>query len=316
MSKKLPALRSGDTVGIVAPASPPPEPAVVEKLEAKLAALGYRTLRSRYLMERHGFLAGKDVHRASDIHRMFKNKQVKAILALRGGSGSGRLLNLIDFNLIKENPKALVGYSDITALHSGIHKKSGLTVIHGPMGADFTREDRPAFNLDHLLQVLRGERPADIDAQCYSNICIEKVRSGTAQGRLVGGNLAVLCSLLGTPYFPPLKDRILFLEDVSEAPYRIDRALNQLLNAGQLQKVAGIALGSFANCIDPLAEKALEYRQCPEDIFKDLLYPLKVPVLSGLPFGHSAENVTLPIGVRVRLNADKKRIEFLESAAG
>ena len=245
---------------------------------------------------------------------MFSDQRVKAILCVRGGYGTARLLPLLDYDAIRAHPKIFVGYSDITSLHSAFLKRSNLVSFHGPMlNSDLVKDHFPSFTLQSFLRTLtRPEAPGSI-CRGYNKKTIRVLRRGIASGPLLGGNISILCASLGTPYQPSFKGAILFFEDLDEVPYRFDRMLTQLLNAGLLQQVAGIAIGINKNCGDSKA-KTNEYRQTLEDVFRDRLLPLKVPVVLGLPFGHIPYNATLPIGVRAILDAHTGDLRVTEAA--
>ncbi len=305
-------LSPGDTLGIIAPASAPPDPKAVDRAVDLLKHLGYRIKLAPNVHKRHGFLAGTDRERASDLMRMFTDKKVDAVLCVRGGYGTARLLPLLDYKVIAANPKIFVGFSDITSLHCAFLTKSKLVSFHGPMlVSDFSREDLSQFALKSFLETLSGQR-SEL-GKGYGGNTVKVLRRGVARGRLVGGNLAVLCTLIGTPWMPPFKGRILFIEDIGELPYRFDRMLTQLLNCGLLQQLAGVAVGLNADCEDPKAKVTTEYRQSLEDVLRERLLPLKIPVVAGLPFGHVPHNGTLPVGIKVELDANRGGVNFAET---
>jgi muramoyltetrapeptide carboxypeptidase len=192
--------------------------------------------------------------------------------------------------------------------------KSDLITFHGPMlNSDFAHADMPVFTTQSFLRTLmRPEAPGDITIGYDGKV--KTLRGGVANGQLIGGNLTLLCASLGTPWQPPFRSRVLFLEDLDEVPYRMDRMLTQLLNAGLLQQVAGIAIGICKGCVDPNAKKAKEYRQTLEDVFRERLLPLKIPVVMDLPFGHIRHNATLPVGAHVTLDATNDRLIVSEAA--
>lgn len=307
-------LEPGATLGIIAPASAPPDPKKVDLAIAALEQLKFRTKLAKNVHQRHGFLAGSDRDRAADLMQMFADPNVDGILCVRGGYGTARLLPRLDYAAIKRNTKVFVGYSDITSLHCAFLVKSNLISFHGPMlNSDFAHDDMPAFATQSFLRALmRPEAAGDISAGYAGKV--KTLRAGVANGRLIGGNISILCASLGTPWQPPFRDRILFLEDVEEVPYRFDRMLTQLLNAGLLQQVAGIAIGINQGCFDPKAKTANEYRQTLEDVFRERLLPLKVPVVMDLPFGHVPHNATLPVGAQVTLDATNGRLLVTEAA--
>jgi len=304
-------LAPGDTIGIIAPASPPPDPAKLDAGVAALERLGFRVKLARHVRERRGFLAGTDRQRAADLMGMFVDRRVNAILCVRGGYGAPRLLPLLDYGVIRRHAKIFVGYSDVTALHCALLTQAGLISFHGPMlVGDFARDALPPFTLNSFQQTLEQGRIGSVAAG-YLDKTVTVLRQGRARGRLIGGNLSLLCSLIGTPWLPDFRRRILFLEDVGEQPYRFDRMLTQLLNAGLLQQVAGVAVGVNAGCEDPKAKELREYRQTVADVLRERLRPLKVPMVMGLPFGHVPLIATLPVGVMATLdgNAGKLLLE-------
>ncbi len=276
--------------------------------------LGFKVKLAPNVRKRRGFLAGGDRDRASDLMCMFADRKVDAILCVRGGYGTARLLPLLDYNLIRANPKIFVGYSDITSLHCAFLTKANLVSFHGPMiNSDFVNEDMPRFTLESFLRTL-GANPGEPGipgiSQGYRRKTIKILRRGIAHGQLIGGNLTLLCTTLGTPWQPPFRNCILFLEDLSEQPFRFDRMFTQLLNCGLLQQVAGIAIGINADCDDPKAKHSKEYRQSLDDVFRERLLPLKIPIVTGLPFGHVPHNATLAVGADVTLNANRGELHF------
>lgn len=310
-------LETGDTIGILAPASAPPDPKTVDRSVAVIEQLGFKVQLAPNVRLRHGYLAGSDRERARDLMRMFSDRRVNAIVCLRGGYGSARLLPLLDYHAIRQHPKIFAGYSDITSLHCALLVKAGLISFHGPMlNSDFVKPDMPAFTLDSFLRTLTQPVAPGSILQGYRRKTVKILRRGMARGPLIGGNLSLLCTTLGTPWQPSFKRRILFFEDVGEQPYRVDRMLTHLLNCGLLQQVAGIAIGINADCEDPKAGRAGEYRQTLADVLRERLLPLKIPVVTGLPFGHVPHNATLPVGAEAVLDAEKGDLLFPGPAVG
>jgi muramoyltetrapeptide carboxypeptidase len=308
-------LHPGATLGIVAPASAPPDPKVLDRAIAGLEQLGYRIKLAPHVHKRWGYLAGTDRERASDLMRMFSDRQVAAILCVRGGYGTARLLPLLDYRAIRAQAKILVGYSDITALHCALLTQAGLVSFHGPMlNSDFGADPLPDFTVQSFLRTLASAAKAPTLITDSEAKTIKVLRRGIAHGPLLGGNLSVLCTTIGTRWQPSFRNKILFLEDVGEAPYRWDRMLTHLWNCGLLQQVAGIAIGRQSPDENPPGQAAQEYRQTVEDVLRERLLPLKVPVLVGLPFGHVAGNATIPIGIRTTLNANLRELLLTESA--
>jgi muramoyltetrapeptide carboxypeptidase len=307
-------LRSGDVIGIVAPGSPPPDPADIDRYAFAIQKLGFQPKLAPNVRQRLGYLAGDDASRASDLMGMFADDSVKAIICVRGGYGSARLLGMLDLGFIRRHPKIFIGFSDITALHCALQMRSRLVTFHGPtLNTDITDSSPSAFSIQSLLKtVMQPSAPGSICGDAQKNISI--LKSGTATGPLVGGNLSVLSTLIGTPFQPRFKDAIFFFEDVSEPPYHFDARLTQLLNAGLLQQVAGVAVGTNKDCVDPDAAKSKEYQQSLDDVLRDRLLPLGVPVVSGLPFGHVRDNATLPMGLQATLDGVNGDLVMNESA--
>ena len=305
----------GDTVGIIAPASAPPDPRAVDRAAEAVERFGFKPKLGKQVRARHGFLAGGDRERAADLMAMFADKKVKALLCLRGGYGTARILNRLDYGFLRRHPKILAGYSDITSLHCALATQAGLVSFHAPMlNGALADKQLPEFTRRAFLAALMEARPAgSLVAGCPEKNAVV-LRAGVATGRLVGGNLSVLCTTLGTPFQPQFRHRILFIEDIGEKPYRLDRLLTHLGNAGVLCQVAGVAVGVNRDCEDPKDKAAGEYRQSADDVLAERLRSLGVPVVTGLPFGHVELNATLPFGVRARLDARRGDLIITEAA--
>jgi muramoyltetrapeptide carboxypeptidase len=305
----------GDTIGIIAPASAPPDPKAVDRAAGALEQFGFKPKLAKNVRARHGFLAGSDRERAEDLMQMFTDKKVKAIICLRGGDGSSRILDRLDYEAIRRNLKIFSGYSDITSLHCALVKKVNLVSFHAPMlNGGLQAKNLPEFTRKSFFRTVMEAKPAGSICSGYRKKTVAILRGGVAEGRLIGGNLTVLCAAIGTPFAPSFKGRILFFEDVGEKPYRLDRMLTQLLNAGILQQVAGVAVGVNKNCNDPKAKAGGEYRQTAADVVKERLASLRVPVVTGLPFGHVDLNATLPVGVKARLDGNRGDLIITEAA--
>jgi muramoyltetrapeptide carboxypeptidase len=308
-------LSYGDAVGLVAPASPPVDLTAIDRGVAVLERLGFKPKLAANARKRCGFLSGSDRERAGDLMKMFADRKVKAILCLRGGYGAGRLLPRLDYQFVRLHPKIFVGYSDATALLCAFRTRANLVCFHGPMlSSDLAKDSCPAFTVKCLLRTLMVTSAPGSICEGYKNETVRILSPGTARGELAGGNLSILCATLGTPYEPSFRNKILFLEDLGEPPYRFDRLLTQLLNAGRLQQVAGIAIGNNRNCKDPQLRKTKEYRQSLQDVLRERLMPLKVPIVSGVPFGHFPHNATLPLGIRAVLDAEKGDLLITDAA--
>lgn len=308
-------LQFGDVVGIVAPGSATDKPDDVRRYADAVEEKGFKPKLGPNVGKRLGYLAGDDRSRAADLMAMFTDPEVKAVLCARGGYGSARILHLLDYRVIREHPKIFVGFSDITALHCAIQTHSRLVVFHGPTLNTELSDQKPwEFTGQSLLKtVMSPEAPGSIcDSEARKAVTI--LKGGTATGPLIGGNLSVLLSTLGTPYQPHFKGAILFFEDVNEPPYRFDGRLTQLLNAGLLQQVAGVAVGTNKDCVATDTANSTEYQQTLEDVLRDRLLPLGVPVIIGLPFGHVPKNATLPVGLQATLDGVSADLTVNEGA--
>jgi muramoyltetrapeptide carboxypeptidase len=324
MKRLKPArLNFGDTIGIIAPASPPQDPKAIDRAAVALEKFGFKVKLGENVRARNGFLAGSDKERAADVMAMFADTEVKAIFCLRGGYGAVRILDLLDYKVIRHNPKIFVGYSDLTSLHGELQKKVNLVSFHAPMAGALAADDLPEFTRASFFRTLMEVKPAGSICAGYDKKGISTLRCGVAEGRLLGGNLSVLCADIGTRFEPKFNGRILFLEDVGERPYRLDRLLTQLLNAGVFEKVSGVAIGVNKDCEDKPeneaddgveSKNAREYRQSSADVFAERLSALKIPVVTGLPFGHVALNATLPVGAKAKLDGDNGDLIITEAA--
>ena len=299
-------LQKGDSVAIIAPASPS-DKNLIDKCITSLNELGLKVVVGESCLSEHGFLSGTDDIRANDINCMFADKNIKGIFALRGGYGCARLLNLIDFKLIKKNPKIFVGYSDITALHIAINQKSKLITYHGPMISTELIKGLDEYSADYYKKFIFGNEKVEELFNPEGNT-LEVINNGIASGQLTGGNLSLICSSLGTKYEINTKNKILFLEEVEEVPYKVDRMLTHLKQSGKLKEANGIILGAFTNCIAPNNKKSLSL----QEVFNEIILPLKKPTISNLACGHCLPTLTLPLGAKVLLDANNKKIKILE----
>ena len=299
-------LQKGDKVAIIAPASPS-DKNLIDKCIASLNELGLKVVIGESCLSEHGFLSGTDDIRANDINCMFADKNIKGIFALRGGYGCARLLDLIDFKLIKKNPKIFIGYSDITALHIAINQKSKLITYHGPMISTELIKGLDEYSADYYKKFIFEHEKIEELLNPEGN-SLEIINNGIASGELIGGNLSLICSSLGTKYEINTKNKILFLEEVDEVPYKVDRMLTHLKQSGKLKEANGIILGAFTNCIAPNNKKSLSL----QEVFNEIILPLKKPTISNLACGHCLPTLTLPLGEKVLLDANNKKIKILE----
>jgi muramoyltetrapeptide carboxypeptidase len=302
-------LKSGDLIGLVTPGSPIEEEQLQESV-GKLEELGFRTTYYDTVLSKYGYFAGPDRERAGELMHMFTREDIDGIWCVRGGYGSIRILDLLDYRAIGENPKVLVGYSDITALHAAIFRETGLVTFHGPLGiSDFNR-----FSVRSLLKVIKEpaesyEYPYRREHDTRENPEFERytIHGGEAGGILAGGNISVLDSLIGTRFETDFENRIVYLEETEEKTYRVDRMLFHLLSATNLKKAAGIVLGAFSEC-NINDEPRLTLREA----LGDLLGPLGIPVSYGLSFGHISRMVTIPNGISARMDAGNNSLMLLE----
>jgi len=302
-----PALRPGARIALVAPAGPL-EDGAVDRAVDRVRAWGFEPVVGEHAHRRHGYLAAPDPERAADFNTALRDDSVDAIWCLRGGYGVMRILDEIDWPALARRPRPVIGFSDNTALHLAI-RRHGVVSFHGPHPAT---EALTRFSADGLLRALTVAGPAGILPFPGGGESAKTLAGGVAEGPLVGGNLSLVASTLGTPYAVQAAGALLFLEEVGEATYRVDRLLSQLRLAGVLDSVAGIVLGGFTEVPDEGRENVPSI----EAVLEDLLGGLGVPVAYGFPFGHVDDNWTLPVGVRARLDADAGTLELLEGAVG
>ncbi len=288
-------LRDGGTIGIISPASPPSTPAKIDRGIAYLERRGYTVVRGAHLYDADGYLAGSDSDRADDLNAMFANTSVDAIFCSRGGSGTGRLLPLIDYPLIQRNPKVFVGYSDITTISMALWSRCSLVTYAGPMVAADMQAEMPRETEQQFWAMMKGVSDSTIIPASGG---IPALSPGIAEGTLLGGTLSVLATLLGTPYEPLWDGCILFIEDVGENVYKIDRLLTHFRNAGVLHRIAGMVLGAFTGIPDDTINRRLDV------VLNEILLPLNIPVIQGFPFGHIPTKVTLPYGTPAFLDAN------------
>lgn len=310
-------LRRGDKVALVASASFVTEKQLQAAID-KISALGFIPVYSDKILGKHGYFSGTDEERAADFNNMINNPEIKAIIFAGGGYGCTRILALIDYEAIRKNPKVIMGLSDNTALINAINQKTGLITFHGPIA----RTIHEGYNEEHFRDIVVNPRDkyiiesSDDDLiKAVNDKTLERytITSGKAEGELAGGNLTLICSMMGTPYQIDLKDKIVMIEDIKEEPYRIDRMLTQLIASGELQKASGIVFGICKGCDKPdktKADESFTLRQVIEDRIK----PLNIPAAYGLSFGHNINNFAFPIGLKAEFDADRKTIRLPEKA--
>jgi muramoyltetrapeptide carboxypeptidase len=308
-------LKPGDTVGLITPSSYVFDTWRIDLAAARLeATLGVKSKIGRYVKSRHGYMAGTEKERLEDLHAMFADPGVAGVFCLEGGYGTERLLSGIDYELLRRNPKVLLGYSDITGLHLAITRRAGLVTFHGPVATS----SMPPWSLASLKKALFSPEPIGElanppeDDQNWPSFPLHTVSPGKARGAITGGNLTLVSTTMGTPYEIDARGKILFLEDTGEAPYRVDRMLTQLKLAGKLQEAAGIVWGTCTECTP--AKSSFEVNLSMSDLLDEILGDLGKPVLAGLVFGHTKEKATIPIGVEAELDAGAKKVSIVEAA--
>ncbi|MBM4763414.1 LD-carboxypeptidase [Bacillus sp. B15-48] len=292
-------LKKGDTVGIIAPAGTPQR----EKLEKGvefLREVGLKTKLGRHIYRKNGYLAGSDEERVEDLHSMFADSEVKAIFCARGGYGTARIAERIDYELIKKNPKIFWGYSDITFLHLAIQKRTGLVTFHGPMiASDYGSDEIDSLTKNSLKQLFEPN-PLQYSTEQSP---LETVVDGVAFGPLIGGNLTLITSTLGTSFEIDTNGKILLIEEINEEPRAIDRMFNQLSMAGKLEGAAGILLGDFHHCI---SESPASFEL--EEVLEHYIKRVNKPTLAGLKIGHCQPNLAVPLGVNAILDSRQQQL--------
>ena len=278
-----------------------------------LYELGFRVTYSDRLMQKNGYFSATDEERAADLNEMFERKDVQGIICARGGYGCARILPFLDYDLIEDNPKPLIGFSDVTALHYAIYKNCNLVTFHGPVSiSTFSKfsvknfEDvlmNPTFELNLLNSTTDNN---------YNPYGITVISEGTAEGELIGGNLTLAVSLIGTEYDVDYSGKIIFLEEFIEEPYRIDRMLTQMIQAGKFEDAKGIALGVFKLCESDKTNPSFQNSYTLMEVLQDRLGNLGIPVIYGLSFGHVIDKFTLPIGINAELNTNNQELKLLE----
>lgn len=294
-------LNKGDTIGIISPAGVVRDENLWNNAIEYIKSKGFNIKVSPNAKRQNDYLAGDDHQRLNDLMDFFKDEEINAIICSRGGYGSMRILNDIDYNVIKNNPKIFIGYSDITALHCAFNKKANLTTFHGPLFiSDFAKNQINEYTEKTLFEILTNPYSHNY-TNPHEYQCINE---GQTEAELIGGNLAVITSLLGTKYFPDLENKILFLEDIAEPVYKIDRMLTQLKLSGNLDKISGLLFGEFTEITEPKEEII--------NLIKKETQNLKIPIGFGFPCGHGSSKATLPLGVKYYFNSADFKLEIIE----
>ncbi len=310
MMRPVKMMKEGDTIGMIAPSGPAPDPNLIAEAVKATEELGFKVVAGPGCYEKWGYLAGSDSMRIRDINTFFADPAISGIFCMKGGDGAPRLLDRLDLKMISRNRKVFLGYSDITALHTVFNQKAGFMTFHGPMPlSDFITPDFTDYERESLLKAVMTTEPLGEIAPPPDAPPIETLCRGHAEGRLVGGNLSLICALMGTPFEIDTKGKILVIEDVHEANYRIDRMLTQLRLAGKLGDAVGIVIGEFTH-----AETDDPNKQLPvDDVLKSILLPLEKPIIRNVSFGHGKHKTTLPLGASAVLDACRSRLIVTES---
>ncbi len=309
---KAKPLQPGDTVGLITPSSYVSDPDELEFARRFCEFFGLKVKVGKNVTQRYGYLAGTARQRVDDLHAMFADPEVKGIFCIRGGYGSAQMLDKIDYDLIRRNPKIFLGYSDITALHLAIGRRAGLVTFHGPVSLSHLS----VWSQQHLRKALFEAAPLGLQTNppdanpLQPPHTLRTVRAGTARGPLAGGNLTLLTTTLGTPFEIETAGTILLMEDIGEDIYRIDRMFTQLRLAGKLQSAAAIVIGECKDCPPPGHDSAYSLGE----VIDYLLGDLGIPVYYGLSFGHTIDQVTIPLGVTASLDAAKQQLVIEEAA--
>lgn len=303
---KPPALKVGDTIAITSPAGAVWDQAQVETFSTILKGFGFKIVLGKTLTEKFGYFAGTDEFRANELNAFFADQSIKGIFCMKGGWGCARLLDKLNYELIEKNPKVLIGFSDITTLLIAITAKTGLVTFHGPVG----NSGWNTWTSEVFKNVTMNTKSLPVFINPITEDAIVSINKGKASGQLVGGNLSVITSLMGSDYLPDWKNKILFLEDVKEESYRIDRALTQLKLCGVLDSISGFVFGKCTKCIAEEPQKAFTFHE----VILQHIKPLGIPAFYGAMIGHIENKLTLPLGINATIDADKGTISLEENS--
>jgi len=303
---KPPALKAGDAIAITSPAGAVWDAAQVETFSNILKGFGFNVVLGKTLSEKYGYFAGTDELRAKELNTFFADKNIKGIFCMKGGWGCARLLDKMDFELIKQNPKVLIGFSDITTLLVAITAKTGLVTFHGPVG----NSGWNAWTSAIFKSVVMNAEGLPLFSNPSTEEPFVTINPGKARGELMGGNLTVLASLMGSMYLPDWKGKILFLEEVKEEPYSVDRLFTQLKLCGVLNVISGFVFGKCAKCLAEEPQKSFTF----QEVLSQHLKPLGIPAFYGAMIGHIENKLTVPLGIMAEMDADKGSIQLLETA--
>jgi muramoyltetrapeptide carboxypeptidase len=296
-------LKKGDTIGIVSPSSGLWERSALWSAIENIENHGYQVKLADNVYTNTYYLAGSDEERAKGVQNMFEDDSVDAIFCSQGGYGAARLWKHLDFEMIKNNPKIFLGYSDTTALHIAIHQKTGLVTFHGPDALDFGNKNKTQYKFDGLMKAITFDEPIGTIPMAKADKYLVKIVSGEVSGPVVGGNISLICGTLGTPYEIDTKGKILFIEDLDVEPWIMDHFISHLYNAGKFHDAIGFVIGECVNCIPKKIDTGFFAQRSLEDIIFEIFGPLGKPTIFGLPIGHTKDIATIPFGVRGELDA-------------
>ncbi|MEI6873944.1 MAG: LD-carboxypeptidase [Spirochaetota bacterium] len=303
------ALKSGDRIGLIAPSGSAIAPERIDFAMEAIRELGFKAVEGRSCRSVYGYLAGSDETRAADMNDFFGDEAIDGIFCLKGGYGTPRILDRLDFARIRANPKVFVGYSDITGTHLALGRECGLVTFHGPMPYTEKLAAWDDATRASLLAAIGSQGGKGRFANPAGR-AIQTLTGGKARGRLVGGNLSLIAATMGTPWEIDTRGCILFIEDINERPYRIDRMLTQLRLAGKLDDALGFVLGDWCDCGAEEGKRSLSV----DEVLRDLIASTGKPAISNLGVGHCRPNLTLPLGVEVEIDGDGPSLDILESA--
>jgi len=306
---KPPKLLRGDVIGLIAPASTPAPDEKIEKGVHYLEQLGYRVLVGKHVSDQHGYLAGTDKNRAADVNTMIRKDDVRAIFCIRGGYGTPRILTRIDYRALKQHPKIIVGYSDITALQLAIFRNTGLVTFSGPMTGTDMWNNFDSYTEEHFWHMLTSNKKIGVLKNSDDDPA-QVLRAGKANGTIFGGNLSLFTSTMGTPFMPLLRNSIFLFEDIDEEPHRIDRMLAQLFNSGALSSAAALVFGKFTDCVP---DDTNEPHLTTEQVQEEYVQKIKCPAIRNFQYGHIPRKLTIPFGLQATLNAKHGTLNVLES---
>lgn len=300
-------LKPGDTIGLICPAFKNPDATSTERAVEYLNKKGYKVIVGESCYASEGYLAGSDHSRARDVEKMFADEEVTAIICMRGGYGASRMVDLIDYNIIKNHPKTFVGYSDITVLLNAIYRKAKVPTVHGMVGFALGTEKFAGLSEDDFWNFMTKDQKNRILKDPLQKA--KTLIGGTCCGEMVGGNLSLLATMIASDYSADFKDKIIFIEEVDEEPYKLDRYFSTLRLSGKLAEAKGFIFGYFSDC-EPIEKR--KGTQTYLDLIKEYFSPYQKPIIYDFPSGHSYPFINIPLGIEARLDADEKSITILE----